>query len=521
VGAVSGFPFSSVLVANRGEIARRVIRTLKRLGLRSIAVYSDVDAEALHVEEADEAVRIGPAEARASYLSVPALLAAARGTGAGAVHPGYGFLSENAAFARALADAGIAFVGPPAEVLEASADKLVVKRRVAAAGVPVIPGPLDAAGETPGALEKAAQATGYPLLLKAASGGGGKGMRTVARAAELAEAAESARREAGGAFGSTVLYMERQVAAARHVEVQVLCDAHGGVLVLGERDCSVQRRHQKVLEESPAPGLAPDLRRRLHEAGAAAAKALGYRNAGTVEFLVDTDGRPWFLEVNRRLQVEHPVTEAVFGLDLVEWQLRVAAGERVPAQVPASRGHAIEARIYAEDPAQEFLPSCGKILALVEPTGVRVDAAWRAGLAVTPHYDPLLAKVIAHAETRPEALARLDRALAETVVLGVRTNVGYLRAILADEDFRTGRLTTDLLERRGARLREPRVDDLDVLLAAAAEELLGVGAAGAPRPEAGGKHGGGGEGRTRVPSPWDTLIAFRLGEGGRLGEDAR
>ena len=495
------FPFTRVLVANRGEIARRVIRTVKALGLTSIAVYSDADAKAPHVEEADEAVRIGPPEARSSYLSIPALLAAARSTRAEAVHPGYGFLSENAAFARALADARIVFVGPPADVLEGSDDKLVVKRRVAAAGVPVIPGPLELVSEEPTALRQAARATGYPLLLKAAAGGGGKGMRTVPREGDLLEAAEGARREAGGAFGSTALYLERLVTPARHVEVQVLCDEHGDVLVLGERDCSVQRRHQKVLEEAPAPALSPALRKRLHEAGAAAARALGYRNAGTVEFLVDPEGRPWVLEVNRRLQVEHPVTEMVFVLDLVEQQLRLAAGERVPRSADlVPRGAAIEARVYAEDPARGFLPSCGTLLHVTAPTGegVRVDAAWREGLEVTPWYDPLLAKVIAHGATREEALDRLDRALAQTAVLGVRTNVGHLRAILHDADFRAARLSTDLLERRAAHLAEPAVDADDVALLAAAAELLGAGTK-ASEPLRG------------IPSPWQTLSGFRVG----------
>jgi acetyl-CoA/propionyl-CoA carboxylase, biotin carboxylase, biotin carboxyl carrier protein len=507
VGAVTRLPFRRVLVANRGEIALRVIRTLRALGLESVAVFSDADARARHVEEADLAVRLGPAEARSSYLSIPSLLDAVHATGAQAVHPGYGFLSENAGFARALADAGVTFVGPPADVLEASADKLAVKRRVAAAGVPVIPGPLDAVPDEPAALARAAQATGYPLLLKAVAGGGGKGMRTVRSEAELAEAAEGARREAGGAFGSTALYVERLISGARHVEVQVLCDAFGEVRVLGERDCSLQRRHQKVLEEAPAPDLPDGVRARLHEAGAAAARALGYVNAGTVEFLVEPGGACWFLEVNRRLQVEHPVTEEVYGIDLVAWQLRVAAGERLPPKERfVARGHAIEARVYAEDPAQGFLPSCGTLRALSAPEGpgVRVDAAWREGLEVTPFYDPLLAKVIAHGETRAEALQRLDAALARTAVLGVATNVGYLRAILADEGVRAGRLATDLLDVRGAALVAPTVADEDLLLAVAAETLLAPAAPSAPR-----------TGGVREPAPWRALLGWRQGEGGR------
>ena len=397
----------------------------------------------------------------------------------------------------------------PADVLEASADKLTVKRRVAAAGVAVIPGPLEVVGQAPAALLAAARATGFPLLLKAAAGGGGKGMRAVAREADLLEAAEGARREAGGAFGSTELYLERLIAPARHVEVQILCDAHGEVRVLGERDCSLQRRHQKVLEEAPAPGLSPEVRLRVHEAGAKAARALGYVNAGTVEMLLDPQGRPWFLEVNRRLQVEHPVTEAVYGIDLVAWQLRIAAGERLPpAETFVPRGHAVEARVYAEDPAQGFLPSVGRILGLRVPEGpgLRVDGAWRKGLEVTPYYDPLLAKVIAHGASREEAFARLDDALARTAVLGVRTNVGYVRAILADPEVRAGRLSIDLLERRAATLVPPEADADDLLLAAAAHALLpgGGGGAGAVRSAA-----------AAPPSPWQSLAGFRLGEAGR------
>ncbi len=495
-----------VLVANRGEIARRVLRTCRELGLRTVAVYSTADAGAAHVREADQAVCIGPAPARESYLSIEALVTAARATGARAVHPGYGFLSESAAFARALEAAGIVFVGPPAEVLEASADKLEVKRRVAEAGVPVIPGPLEALGTDPAALEAAARATGYPLLLKAVAGGGGKGMRRVADPAGLAEAAAGARREAGGAFGATGLYLERLLEGARHVEVQVLCDAQGHGVVLGERDCSLQRRHQKVLEESPAPGLDPKRRALLWDAGRAAARALGYRGAGTVEFLLEPSGAIHFLEVNRRLQVEHPVTEACFGVDLVAWQLRLAAGEALPPQAAfASRGHAVEARVYAEDPAAGFLPSVGRVAALSWPAGpgLRVDAGVEEGEEVTPHYDPLLAKVIAHGASRGEALDRLALALEETVVLGVRTNVGFLGRLVRDADVRAARLSTQALEGRLEDLaRAPAVPD-EVLLAVAAFELLGGaggragGAAGAPGPAATGR------------SPWDELTGWR------------
>ena len=498
-------PWKKVLVANRGEIALRVMRTLKRLGIRSVAVYSDADAGQRHVREADEAVRIGPAEARASYLSIEAVIGAAKLTGADAIHPGYGFLSENAAFARACEEAGITFVGPPAAVLEASADKLAVKRRVAKAGVPVIAGPLDPVAEDPKALAKAARATGYPLLLKAASGGGGKGMRTVRSEADLVAAAEGARREAGGAFGNAALYMERLIEGARHVEVQVLVDRSGQVAVLGERDCSIQRRHQKVIEESPAPGLSDAVRRSLHESGAEAARALGYRNAGTAELLLAPDGTFSFLEMNRRLQVEHAVTEACFGVDLVEWQLRIAAGESLPeGGAFVSHGHAVEARLYAEDPENGFLPSSGSVLALREPegTGIRVDSALVAGMEVSPHYDPLLAKVIAHGETREEAIHRLDLALRDTAVLGVRTNASFLRAVLADSEFCAGRLSTDLLDRRGAALLALGPPPLEAILAAAADELL---------PQAG-RSGAKGRAKAAARGPWHALKGFRLSE---------
>ncbi len=499
------FPFSKVLVANRGEIARRVLRTCHVLGLRTVAIYSEADAAALHVREADEAVCVGPAAARSSYLDIAAIVEAVRRTGAGAVHPGYGFLSESAPFARALADAGITFVGPPAEVLEASADKLVVKRKVAAAGVPVIAGPLSPVGEGPAELQAAAKATGFPLLLKAIAGGGGKGMRRVDRAADLQEAAESARREAGGAFGRTDLYLERLIENARHVEVQVLADHHRKVVVLGERDCSLQRRHQKVLEECPAPGLSADVRARIHEAGRKAAEALSYRGAGTVEFLLDAGGACHFLEVNRRLQVEHPVTEVCFGVDLVAWQLRLAAGEALPSSTHfVARGHAVEVRLYAEDPSAGFLPSVGTILRaqLPEGPGLRVDAAIKDGTEVSAHYDPMLGKLIAHGETRTEALDRLAHALAQTVILGVRTNVGFLRRLVLDADVRALKLSTQELERRLDDLAQPAAAPDAVFLAAAVAEALGAGV----------RARAGGPGAAALPTPWQTLSGCRSGE---------
>jgi acetyl-CoA/propionyl-CoA carboxylase biotin carboxyl carrier protein len=503
---VSDLPFHRVLVANRGEIALRVIRTLRALGLSSVAVYSDADAEHPHVLEADEAVRLGPPEPRASYLDVGAVIDAAKSSGAEAVHPGYGFLSENAAFAAACADAGLVFVGPGADVLEGSADKVAVKRKVAKAGVPVIPGPLGPVASDARSLRAAGEEAGFPLLLKAAGGGGGKGMRRVDQAAGLVAAAEAAAREAAGAFGRPELYVERFVERARHVEVQVLADDQGTVAVLGERDCSLQRRHQKIVEEAPAPRLPDATREALFLAARRATEALGYRNAGTVEFLLDDEGEFWFLEMNRRLQVEHPVTEAVLGIDLVAWQLRLAAGQALdPARPFAPRGHAIEARVYAEDPANGFLPSVGTILALREPEGpgVRVDAALETGLEVTPWYDPLLAKVIAHGETREEALRRLDLALRETVILGLRTNVAFLRRALAHPAFREGGFTTDLLDRDGAVLGEAGEVPAAVLLAAAAHALL----------PGEGSNEGGARGRRALPSPWESLEGFRLSGG--------
>jgi acetyl-CoA/propionyl-CoA carboxylase biotin carboxyl carrier protein len=497
-------PFARVLIANRGEIAVRIARTCRVLGIHSIAVYHPADADALHVKVADEAVALIIDDPRGAYLDIPGLVDIARETRADAVHPGYGFLSENAAFARALEDAGIVFVGPSAEVLEGSADKLIVKQRVAAGGVPVIPGPLEAVADTRDALLAGAAETGYPLLLKAVAGGGGKGMRRVDAESELLEASAAARREAGGSFGNTALYLERVIAPARHVEVQILCDNHGGVLVIGERDCSMQRRHQKVLEECPAPGLSDEVRTALHQAGADAARALDYRGAGTVECLLGADGQFHFLELNRRLQVEHPVTECCFGLDLVAWQLHVAAGAKVPDSLPAPLGHAIEARVYAEDPATGFLPSAGPVHYARPPEGpgIRVDSCLQPSFEVSPHYDPLLAKVVAHGATREEALARLDQALEDTVVLGVSTNIAFLRALLAEDDFAHARLRIDALDEKAealATLGEPRDD---VFLAAALAFL----SQGAQRRRAA-------SGAASMPSPWERLPGFRLSEG--------
>jgi acetyl-CoA/propionyl-CoA carboxylase biotin carboxyl carrier protein len=445
-------PFATVLVANRGEIACRVIRTLRSMGIRSVAVYSDADRDALHVTLADAAVRLGPAAPQQSYLNVDAILAAAARTGAGAIHPGYGFLSENEAFARACAGAGIVFIGPGPHALEVMGDKIRGKNHVAASGVPVIPG-FSRPGQSDEQLIAAAGEVGYPLLIKPSAGGGGKGMQRVDRADELAAALVTARRVAVSAFGDDTLLLERFITAPRHIEVQVLADAHGAVIHLGERECSLQRRHQKVIEEAPSALLDPATRARIGEAACAAARSVGYTGAGTVEFLV-SDAAPdefFFMEMNTRLQVEHPVTELVTGLDLVEWQLRIAAGEPLPlgqADILLT-GHAVEARIYAENPARGFLPTAGTVLSLAEPTGagIRVDSSLRPGLPISSTYDPMLAKVIAWGPTRADALARLDRALAETVVLGVHTNIEFLRQLLQSPDVRAGRLDTGLIER--------------------------------------------------------------------------
>jgi acetyl-CoA/propionyl-CoA carboxylase, biotin carboxylase, biotin carboxyl carrier protein len=473
--------FDTVLVANRGEIACRVIRTLRRLGIRSVAVYTDPDAAAPHVALADVAVHLGPAPA---YLSVDAVVGAARRAGAQAVHPGYGFLSENTAFAAACEAAGIAFVGPPSSAIEAMGDKIRAKQTVAKAGVPVVPGSdeqsSDGSALDDDALAQAVAELGYPVLLKPSAGGGGKGMREVHRAADLADAITAARREARGSFGDDTLLVERLVTDPRHIEIQVLADAHGNAIHLGERECSLQRRHQKIIEEAPSPLLNQAQRSAMGAAAVEAARAVGYVGAGTVEFIVGA-GRPdefFFMEMNTRLQVEHPVTEEIFGIDLVELQLRVAAGEREPwpAQRRA-RGHAVEARIYAEDPAAGFLPTGGRVLALSWPDGVRVDAGIAEGSVVGSDYDPMLAKVIAYGADRADALARLDAALGATVVLGLGTNVGFLRALLADPDVRAGRLDTGLVGRRLDSLvaAEPPADVLPAaaVLALAALEPSG------------------------------------------------
>ncbi|HZT76040.1 MAG TPA: acetyl-CoA carboxylase biotin carboxylase subunit [Vicinamibacterales bacterium] len=438
-----------LLIANRGEIAVRIIRACREMGVETVAVYSDADADAPHVRAADRAMAIGPPPAIQSYLAIPKILDAARHSGADAVHPGYGFLSENAAFARACADAGLTFVGPPPDAIEHMGSKIDARRLVSAAGVPVVP------GETPhdqsdAGVRAAAERVGLPVLIKASAGGGGKGMRRVSDADALDESIQAARREAQAAFGDGTLYVERLVERPRHVEVQVFADAHGHTLHLFERECSVQRRHQKVIEESPSPVLTPALRARMTDAAVRAARAAGYRNAGTIEFLVHGD-EFYFLEMNTRLQVEHPVTEQVVGVDLVRAQLLVAAGEPLPwteAQL-AQRGHAIEARVYAEDPASGFLPQAGELTRYVEPRrpGVRVDAGVAEGGTISVYYDPMIAKVIATAETRALAIDRLAAALREFVIEGVTTNIPFLLALVARDEFRRGEIDTAFLDR--------------------------------------------------------------------------
>ncbi|MFE4644080.1 acetyl/propionyl/methylcrotonyl-CoA carboxylase subunit alpha [Streptomyces sp. NPDC056730] len=476
--------FDTVLIANRGEIAVRVIRTLRALGVRSVAVFSDADADARHVREADTAVRIGPAAAAESYLRVDRLLEAAARTGAQAVHPGYGFLAENAGFARACADAGLVFVGPPAPAIALMGDKIRAKETVRAAGVPVVPGS-SGGGLSDDQLAEAARGIGMPVLLKPSAGGGGKGMRLVRAEAALAEEIAAARREARSSFGDDTLLVERWVDRPRHIEIQVLADGRGNVLHLGERECSLQRRHQKVVEEAPSVLLDGATRAAMGEAAVRAARSCGYEGAGTVEFIVP-GGDPssyFFMEMNTRLQVEHPVTELAVsvggrrGLDLVEWQLRIASGEELPFGQGdiAFEGHAVEARVCAEDPARGFLPSGGTVLALREPEGdgVRTDSGLSEGADVGSAYDPMLSKVIAYGPDRATALRRLRAALAETVTLGVPTNAGFLRRLLAHPSVVAGELDTGLVEREAAGLLAEAVPP-EVYAAAAAVRQAGL-----------------------------------------------
>jgi len=514
--------FGTVLVANRGEIACRVIRTLRALGIRSVAVYSDADAGARHVREADAAVRIGPAAATESYLKIEAIIDACRRSGAEAVHPGYGFLSENADFARALERAGITFIGPGVESLNIMGDKIRSKNHVTGYGVPVVPGVAEP-GMSDAQLIEAAASVGYPLLIKPSAGGGGKGMHVVERPEDLEATLATARRVAASAFGDDTLFLERLVTTPRHIEVQVLADNHGNVIHLGERECSLQRRHQKVIEEAPSPLLEglPDgaaIRARLGEAACNAARSVNYSGAGTVEFLV-SDNAPdefFFMEMNTRLQVEHPVTEMVTGIDLVEWQVRIAAGEEltVTQDDVVLTGHSVEARVYAEVPEKNFLPSTGTVLLLDELPGpaqrpsapartetemahgrVRVDSALIHGLEISSNYDPMISKVIAWGEDRTAALDTLDEALAGYTALGIDTNVEYLRLLINDADVRAGRLDTGLIERKMPDFSFRRVGDAELVVAA----LYAVAMAEEANPA------------DRDGSPWQRRDGWRLG----------
>jgi 3-methylcrotonyl-CoA carboxylase alpha subunit len=487
--------FGSLLIANRGEIARRIIRTARRMGLRCIAVYSEADAEAPHVREADEAVLIGPPAARESYLVADKIIAAARKTGADAVHPGYGFLSENAEFAEAVIAEGLVWVGPPPSAIRAMGLKDAAKALMTKAGVPVTPG-YHGADQSEERLAREAGAVGYPVLIKAVAGGGGKGMRKVERAEDFAAALASAQREAKASFGDDRVLIEKYVSRPRHIEVQVFGDAHGHAVHLFERDCSLQRRHQKVIEEAPAPGIDETTRRAVCNAAVQAAKAVQYQGAGTVEFIADASeglkpDRIWFMEMNTRLQVEHPVTEMITGLDLVEWQLRVAAGEPLPLPQEKIRaqGHAIEARLYAENPASGFLPSTGPLSHFELPDGVRIDTGVEKGSLVTPFYDPMIAKLIAVAPTRGAAAAKLAEACRKVEIWPVKTNAGFLARALSHPDFVAGAIDTGFIEARLPALVPTAEPTADILAAAGRAWLR------ADRHD---------------PSPWGALTGFRL-----------
>jgi acetyl/propionyl-CoA carboxylase alpha subunit len=483
---------ASVLIANRGEIARRIIRTCRRMGIRAIAVYSDADAGAPFVRDADNAIAIGPAPARESYLDAAKVLAAAKVSGAEAIHPGYGFLSENADFAEAVIAAGLVWIGPPPSAIRAMGLKDAAKKLMSEAGVPVTPGYLGE-DQSPQRLKAEAEKTGWPVLIKAVAGGGGKGMREVARAEDFDAALASCRREAASSFGDDRVLIEKLIAHPRHIEVQVFADAHGAAVHLYERDCSLQRRHQKVIEEAPAPGMTPATRRAVCAAAVKAALAVGYQGAGTVEFIADASeglkaDRVWFMEMNTRLQVEHPITEEITGLDLVEWQLRVACGEPLPltqGEIPLD-GWAMEARLYAENPATGFLPSTGPLDRFVLPQGVRIETGVEQGGAISPFYDPMIAKLVAHAATREAAAAKLAQACRAVQVWPVRTNAGFLARCLSEPDFVAGRVDTGFIERHLERLLPPAEPPEAVIRAAAAARL--------PQPSG---------------DPWSALAGFR------------
>ena len=499
--------FDKILIANRGEIACRVIKTARRLGVRTVAVYSEADAAARHVALADEAVAIGSAPARDSYLCADKIVAAARQTGAQAVHPGYGFLSENAAFAAACAAVGLVFIGPPVAAIEAMGSKSAAKRIMEQAGVPLVPG-YHGDAQDDDLLAAEAHKIGYPVLLKAVAGGGGKGMRVVERAEEFAAALAAARRESAAAFGDQAMLVEKYLIRPRHVEIQIFADGHGDVVHLFERDCSLQRRHQKVLEEAPAPGLDDARRGAMGAAAVAAAKAIGYVGAGTVEFIVAADGTFFFMEMNTRLQVEHPVTELVTGQDLVEWQLRVAAGEPLPLGQEALRlnGHAFEARIYAEDPARDFLPATGHLAHLRFPDAgphVRIDTGVRQGDAVSIHYDPMIAKLIVWDRDRDAALRRLQAALRATQVVGVTTNLDFLATVAAHPRYVAGAVDTGFIDRHREQLVAPAAPVTDAVLALASLDVLLRRRAEAARAAATGGD---------PTSPWHQTSGWRLNQ---------
>ncbi len=471
--------FTKILIANRGEIACRVAHTARRMGIRTVAVYSDADADALHVESCDEAYRLGPAAPRESYLNAEAILAIAAKSGAQAIHPGYGFLSENERFAESCAQARVVFIGPPPRAIAAMGSKSAAKIIMADAHVPLVPG-YHGDGQEPHLLAREAAKIGFPVLIKATAGGGGKGMKIVTRADEFAAALASAQREAKASFGDDRVLIERYLTSPRHIEIQVFADMHGDAVYLFERDCSVQRRHQKVLEEAPAPGMAPDRRRAMGEVAVAAAKAIGYVGAGTVEFIAEQNGTFYFMEMNTRLQVEHPVTEMITGQDLVEWQLRVASGEPLPMRQDelAINGHALEARLYAEDPDRGFLPSIGRLSHWRMPplsTRVRIDTGVRQGDQVSPFYDPMLAKLIVWGEDRAIACAEMIAALKECEVVGVATNIAFLERVVAHEAFANARLDTGLIENnRDALFPAPGATPESALLAAGIAEYAGI-----------------------------------------------
>ncbi|MGH9313331.1 MAG: acetyl-CoA carboxylase biotin carboxylase subunit [Vicinamibacterales bacterium] len=485
-----------ILVANRGEIAVRVMRACREMGLTSVAVYSDCDRAALHVRYADEAHHIGPSPASESYLRIDRLLDIAKRSGAEAVHPGYGFLAENAAFAQACRDAGLVFIGPSPAVIAMMGSKTTARLAAIRAGLSVVPGVEEPFGPDASidAIAKAAESIGYPVLVKAVAGGGGRGMRTVTTPDDLAAAVRAARGEAGSAFGDAAVYLERRLERPRHVEIQLLADHHGTVVPFVERECSIQRRHQKVVEESPSLAVTPELRRAMASQAASLARAVGYTNAGTIECLLDADGRPYFLEMNARLQVEHPVTEMVTGVDLVQWQIRIARGDTLdldPERAIAPRGHAIECRIYAEDPDRQFMPSPGTIVSLRVPSGpgIRDDSGVTAGSMVPVFYDSMISKLVGWGADRPQAIARLRRALTEYQVLGVRTTVPFFRWLLAQPDFETGRFDTTYVDRVLAARAQPFApvsegDEEIAALAAALDAYFRISAAGTARPPA-------------------------------------